>query len=207
MYATVTLLAFLSLFFLFSVTATTEIYTILFVGSVRCVQETGYQRRVHGQLRTVFIVTIIKNIPELVMPYMKMLMKQKFKEEDETPVLHQFSSIDNQITKQISLEPYAANKEVDGTIFDYLELIVQFGFLNLFGLVFPLSFLLAFANNVAEIQVDKLKLKNFSRRPIPTGAKSIGIWFIILDIITFFFLIYKCRTLSVYKWGSRGQQI
>eukprot|EP00825_Cyclidium_porcatum_P048990 TRINITY_DN8367_c0_g1_i1.p1 TRINITY_DN8367_c0_g1~~TRINITY_DN8367_c0_g1_i1.p1 ORF type:complete len:188 (-),score=40.19 TRINITY_DN8367_c0_g1_i1:3-566(-) len=32
----------------FNETATTEIYTLHIVGSVRCVQETGYQRRVHG---------------------------------------------------------------------------------------------------------------------------------------------------------------
>eukprot|EP00825_Cyclidium_porcatum_P052150 TRINITY_DN9793_c0_g1_i4.p2 TRINITY_DN9793_c0_g1~~TRINITY_DN9793_c0_g1_i4.p2 ORF type:complete len:164 (-),score=25.20 TRINITY_DN9793_c0_g1_i4:167-658(-) len=36
------------LFFFFNDTATTEIYTLHIVGSVRCVQETGYQRRVHG---------------------------------------------------------------------------------------------------------------------------------------------------------------
>eukprot|EP00831_Metopus_contortus_P021804 TRINITY_DN19819_c0_g1_i7.p1 TRINITY_DN19819_c0_g1~~TRINITY_DN19819_c0_g1_i7.p1 ORF type:complete len:165 (-),score=43.88 TRINITY_DN19819_c0_g1_i7:72-566(-) len=36
------------LFFFFIATATTEIYTRSIVGSVRCVQETGYQRRVHG---------------------------------------------------------------------------------------------------------------------------------------------------------------
>eukprot|EP00825_Cyclidium_porcatum_P024385 TRINITY_DN26817_c0_g1_i1.p5 TRINITY_DN26817_c0_g1~~TRINITY_DN26817_c0_g1_i1.p5 ORF type:complete len:124 (+),score=13.08 TRINITY_DN26817_c0_g1_i1:33-404(+) len=35
--------------FFFNDTATTEIYTLHIVGSVRCVQETGYQRRVHGQ--------------------------------------------------------------------------------------------------------------------------------------------------------------
>eukprot|EP00831_Metopus_contortus_P064651 TRINITY_DN57848_c0_g1_i2.p1 TRINITY_DN57848_c0_g1~~TRINITY_DN57848_c0_g1_i2.p1 ORF type:complete len:364 (+),score=56.01 TRINITY_DN57848_c0_g1_i2:3-1094(+) len=35
-------------FFFFNDTATTEIYTRSIVGSVRCVQETGYQRRVHG---------------------------------------------------------------------------------------------------------------------------------------------------------------
>eukprot|EP00825_Cyclidium_porcatum_P008971 TRINITY_DN14501_c0_g1_i2.p2 TRINITY_DN14501_c0_g1~~TRINITY_DN14501_c0_g1_i2.p2 ORF type:complete len:132 (+),score=42.51 TRINITY_DN14501_c0_g1_i2:90-485(+) len=35
--------------FFFNVTATTEIYTLHIVGSVRCVQETGYQRRVHGK--------------------------------------------------------------------------------------------------------------------------------------------------------------
>eukprot|EP00825_Cyclidium_porcatum_P050053 TRINITY_DN8814_c0_g1_i2.p1 TRINITY_DN8814_c0_g1~~TRINITY_DN8814_c0_g1_i2.p1 ORF type:complete len:158 (-),score=12.39 TRINITY_DN8814_c0_g1_i2:106-579(-) len=35
-------------FFFCKDTATTEIYTLHIVGSVRCVQETGYQRRVHG---------------------------------------------------------------------------------------------------------------------------------------------------------------
>eukprot|EP00831_Metopus_contortus_P054781 TRINITY_DN46178_c0_g1_i1.p2 TRINITY_DN46178_c0_g1~~TRINITY_DN46178_c0_g1_i1.p2 ORF type:complete len:101 (+),score=30.75 TRINITY_DN46178_c0_g1_i1:8-310(+) len=34
--------------FFFKDTATTKIYTRSIVGSVRCVQETGYQRRVHG---------------------------------------------------------------------------------------------------------------------------------------------------------------
>eukprot|EP00831_Metopus_contortus_P002554 TRINITY_DN10932_c0_g1_i1.p1 TRINITY_DN10932_c0_g1~~TRINITY_DN10932_c0_g1_i1.p1 ORF type:complete len:104 (-),score=48.49 TRINITY_DN10932_c0_g1_i1:73-384(-) len=36
-------------FFFFNDPATTEIYTRSIVGSVRCVQETGYQRRVHGE--------------------------------------------------------------------------------------------------------------------------------------------------------------
>eukprot|EP00831_Metopus_contortus_P066630 TRINITY_DN59442_c0_g1_i1.p1 TRINITY_DN59442_c0_g1~~TRINITY_DN59442_c0_g1_i1.p1 ORF type:complete len:155 (+),score=21.08 TRINITY_DN59442_c0_g1_i1:51-515(+) len=39
---------FIISFFFFNDTATTEIYTRSIVGSVRCVQETGYQRRVHG---------------------------------------------------------------------------------------------------------------------------------------------------------------
>eukprot|EP00831_Metopus_contortus_P057434 TRINITY_DN4984_c0_g1_i4.p1 TRINITY_DN4984_c0_g1~~TRINITY_DN4984_c0_g1_i4.p1 ORF type:complete len:227 (-),score=35.72 TRINITY_DN4984_c0_g1_i4:176-820(-) len=41
--------------FFFNDTATTEIYTRSIVGSVRCVQETGYQRRVHGELGKVQI--------------------------------------------------------------------------------------------------------------------------------------------------------
>ena len=49
--------------------------------------------------------------------------------------------------------------------------------------------------------MDKLKLKNFSRRPIPTGAKSIGIWFIILDIITFFSLFTNAGLLA-YTSGA-----
>lgn len=48
-----------------------------------------------------------------------------------------------------------------------MELIVQFAFLNLFSLAFPLCYLLAFANNILEIQVDKYKLVKITRRPIP----------------------------------------
>jgi anoctamin-10 len=40
-------------------------------------------------------------------------------------------------------------------------------------------------NDVAEIQVDKLKLIKFLRRPIPKGAADIGTWLIILDLISF----------------------
>jgi hypothetical protein len=49
------------------------------------------------------------------------------------------------------LEPYQTNEEVDGTVGDYMELVIQFSFLNLFGLAFPLSYMLAFITNVAEI--------------------------------------------------------
>eukprot|EP00825_Cyclidium_porcatum_P034866 TRINITY_DN3659_c0_g1_i1.p3 TRINITY_DN3659_c0_g1~~TRINITY_DN3659_c0_g1_i1.p3 ORF type:complete len:119 (+),score=26.64 TRINITY_DN3659_c0_g1_i1:69-425(+) len=42
-------------FFFFNDTATTEIYTLHIVGSVRCVQETGYQRRVHGHITNLFV--------------------------------------------------------------------------------------------------------------------------------------------------------
>lgn len=43
------------------------------------------------------------------------------------------------------------NAEVDGTVADYMELIIQYAFLTLFGLSFPLGFLLAFIQNIIEI--------------------------------------------------------
>jgi anoctamin-10 len=43
------------------------------------------------------------------------------------------------------------NIEVDGTVGDYMELIIQFGFLNLFAMAFPASFLIAFFTNIVEI--------------------------------------------------------
>eukprot|EP00831_Metopus_contortus_P083467 TRINITY_DN924_c0_g1_i1.p1 TRINITY_DN924_c0_g1~~TRINITY_DN924_c0_g1_i1.p1 ORF type:complete len:278 (-),score=63.81 TRINITY_DN924_c0_g1_i1:121-954(-) len=52
-------------FFFFNDTATTEIYTRSIVGSVRCVQETGYQRRVHGETQNVTgVIIVVMNIRE-----------------------------------------------------------------------------------------------------------------------------------------------
>jgi len=59
-----------------------------------------------------------------------------------------------------------SNEEADGTVLDYLELTIQFSFLTLFGIAFPISFGLALFNNVIEIRVDLLKLTDFSRRPL-----------------------------------------
>eukprot|EP00831_Metopus_contortus_P050546 TRINITY_DN4248_c0_g1_i15.p1 TRINITY_DN4248_c0_g1~~TRINITY_DN4248_c0_g1_i15.p1 ORF type:complete len:181 (-),score=25.83 TRINITY_DN4248_c0_g1_i15:162-704(-) len=63
-------IASFSLFFFFNDTATTEIYTRSIVGSVRCVQETGYQRRVHGNMNFAF-----KNGSRRVFQFMKQGMR------------------------------------------------------------------------------------------------------------------------------------
>lgn len=60
------------------------------------------------------------------------------------------------------------------TFDDYDELIVQFGYVSLFIVAFPLTPLLAFASNYFEIWLDSHKLCQHSRRPEPRGADSIG---------------------------------
>lgn len=93
----------------------------------------------------------IKNIPELLVPFFKAQQRKLLKKVDDTPVVHPFNQIDKYIEDQADLEPYMTNKEVDGSVGDYMELMIQYGFLTLFGLAFPASFLMAFVNNIAEI--------------------------------------------------------
>ena len=45
-------------------------------------------------------------------------------------------------------------KEIDGTYYDYLEIFIQLGYILMFSAAFQLAPLLAFINNVAELQVD-----------------------------------------------------
>ncbi|KAL4480086.1 hypothetical protein ABPG74_020602 [Tetrahymena malaccensis] len=137
------------------------------------------------QIISIFLINLIKNIPELVVPLLKTFAKKALRDGHKNLIIHPFREIDSYIKDQFDLEPYTTNREIDGTVSDYMELVIQFAFLSLFGLAFPTSFLLAFVNNILEIQVDKTKLIYISRRPTPTGASDIGTWFILLEIISF----------------------
>lgn len=71
------------------------------------------------------------------------------------------------------------------TLFDeYLEMVIQFGFITLFVVAFPLGPLFAFLNNILEIRIDAFKVLTQLQRPIPRQAKDIGIWLPILNIIS-----------------------
>jgi len=67
-------------------------------------------------------------------------------------------------------------KQYDGTFDDFLEIVLQFGYVTLFVAAFPLAPLLAFLNDVVEIRVDSFKLCKLCRRPLNTGAQDIGTW-------------------------------
>mmetsp|Transcript_22339 Transcript_22339/g.72018 ORF Transcript_22339/g.72018 Transcript_22339/m.72018 type:complete len:686 (-) Transcript_22339:343-2400(-) len=73
---------------------------------------------------------------------------------------------------------------------DYLEIVIEFGYVTLFASAFPLGPLLSLVCNVIEMKNDVLKLLFVSRRPLPglsitasttadVGA-SIGVWHSVL---------------------------
>ncbi|MEJ1271315.1 anoctamin 5 [Cricetulus griseus] len=63
-----------------------------------------------------------------------------------------------------------------GLFYEYLEMIIQFGFVTLFVASFPLAPLLALVNNILEIRVDAWKLTTQFRRMVPEKAQDIGAW-------------------------------
>lgn len=148
------------------------------------------------QMKTLFLVAFVKNIPEILVPYLKLYQKRKSKKVSGKLVEHPFYHIDQKIEEQIEKEAYAANLEVDGTVADYMELVIQFGFLCLFAVNFPICFFLAFITNIAEIQVDKLKIVNFARRPVPENAKDLGTWFLIIDFMSFLSIFFNAALIA-----------
>ena len=72
---------------------------------------------------------------------------------------------------------------------EYLEMVLQYGFVTIFVSSFPLAPLFAFLNNALEIRLDAKKLLTNYRRPVPQRVKDIGVWFKILDSIGKFAVI------------------
>jgi len=82
--------------------------------------------------------------------------------------------------KEYILEPYDKMK---GTLNDYAELSIQFGYVTLFVTSFPLAPFLAWLANYIEIGVDGTKLLYHHQRAMPSGNEDIGTWQSIFSIL------------------------
>ncbi|ESO89283.1 hypothetical protein LOTGIDRAFT_106472, partial [Lottia gigantea] len=67
-----------------------------------------------------------------------------------------------------------------GLFDEYLEMVIQFGFVTIFVAAFPLAPLFALINNIIEIRLDAYKFVTQWRRPLAVRGQDIGIWFGIL---------------------------
>ncbi|XP_052132194.1 anoctamin-4, partial [Frankliniella occidentalis] len=69
--------------------------------------------------------------------------------------------------------------------YEYLEMVLQYGFVTLFVAAFPLAPVFALLNNIAEIRLDAYKMVTQARRPLAERVEDIGAWFGILQTITY----------------------
>uniref|UniRef100_A0A3B4EAQ2 Anoctamin n=1 Tax=Pygocentrus nattereri TaxID=42514 RepID=A0A3B4EAQ2_PYGNA len=74
--------------------------------------------------------------------------------------------------------------ECEGLFDEYLEIVLQFGFITIFVAAFPLAPLFALLNNWAEVRLDAHKFVCEYRRPVAERAQNIGVWFIILEALS-----------------------
>lgn len=71
-----------------------------------------------------------------------------------------------------------------GLFNEYLEMMVQFGFVTLFVAAFPLAPFFALINNIIELRSDADKFVSQYRRRMAARAQDIGIWYDILYGLT-----------------------
>ncbi|KAJ4937517.1 hypothetical protein JOQ06_002152, partial [Pogonophryne albipinna] len=116
---------------------------------------------------------IQNNLFEIGVPKLKKLIRYirskqgTFQEEERKKRLQRYE-MDH------FLEPFA------GLTPEYMEMIIQFGFVTLFVASFPLAPLFALLNNIIEIRLDAKKFVTELRRPVAARAKDIGIWYNLL---------------------------
>ncbi|XP_060098094.1 anoctamin-7 [Heteronotia binoei] len=121
---------------------------------------------------------IINNVQEILIPKVKAwwhrrnLSKNKWSKEDPEGLMNPLWERDYELL------PY------EGLFAEYLEMVLQFGFITIFVAACPLAPLFALLNNWVEIRLDAQKFVCEYRRPVVERAQGIGIWFNILEVIT-----------------------
>ncbi|XP_061457515.1 anoctamin-7-like isoform X2 [Rhineura floridana] len=73
--------------------------------------------------------------------------------------------------------------ECEGLFEEYLEMVLQFGFITIFVAAFPLAPLFALLNNWVDIRLDAQKFVCEYRRPVAERAQDISVWLLILDVL------------------------
>ncbi|KAM9334686.1 anoctamin-6 [Symphorus nematophorus] len=108
---------------------------------------------------------IWNNIQEVLLPWVKNLIFRYCTNKTSEKVIPRWEQ-DYQLQAVSKL----------GLFYEYLEMVIQFGFVTLFVASFPLAPVLALVNNLFEIQVDAWKITTQFRRVVPEKAQDIGAW-------------------------------
>ncbi|XP_008431643.1 anoctamin-8-like isoform X2 [Poecilia reticulata] len=88
----------------------------------------------------------------------------------------------------------------EGTLQDYQEMFIQFGYVVLFSSAFPLAAMCALINNIIEIRSDALKLCTGLQRPFGQRVENIGQWQTAMEAMGLIAIIVNC-----YLIGQCGQ--
>jgi Calcium-activated chloride channel len=59
---------------------------------------------------------------------------------------------------------------------DYLEMVIEFGYISMFAAAFPLAAAISLVYNLVEMKSDLLKLCFALRRPPSVRSRDIGTW-------------------------------
>ncbi|TRY58070.1 hypothetical protein DNTS_022712, partial [Danionella cerebrum] len=125
---------------------------------------------------------VINNIQEFVMPKLKSWWhRRKLK-----------SAPSKEVIDDPELNPWETDYQLlvcEGLFDEYLEMVLQFGFITIFVAACPLAPLFALMNNWVEVRLDAQKFVCEYRRPVVERAQDIGIWLTILQFISYLAVI------------------
>ncbi|XP_077423505.1 anoctamin-10 isoform X1 [Vanacampus margaritifer] len=139
------------------------------------------------RLASLLIVTqLVNQVTEVVIPFLvdHFVSAPHRRETEDDPEEDKFR---NQITLPV----------FPGLFAEYIELLVQFGYLSLFSCVYPLTAVLLLINNVMEIRSDAYKICKLFRKPFCAPAANMGVWQIAFEILSFVAVVSNCWLLTL----------
>ncbi|CAL8350116.1 unnamed protein product [Arctogadus glacialis] len=101
----------------------------------------------------------------------------------------------------------------EGLFSEYLEMVLQFGFITIFVAACPLAPLFALFNNWLEVRLDAHKFVCEYRRPVAERVPDIGIWLTVLQLISHLAVLSNAFLLAFsssfvprlhYRWTHDG---
>uniref|UniRef100_A0A1A8KBC8 Anoctamin n=1 Tax=Nothobranchius kuhntae TaxID=321403 RepID=A0A1A8KBC8_NOTKU len=134
------------------------------------------------RLASLLIVSqLVNQVTEVVIPYLvdRFISSPKRNEKEEDPVEDKFRN-------QGNMPPFP------GLFAEYIELLVQFGYLSLFSCVFPLTAVLLLLNNLTEIRSDAYKICKLFRKPFSPPVGDMGVWQIAFEVLSFVSVVSNC---------------
>ena len=149
------------------------------------------------QLAIIFVISIILNVIEILAPWI--LMKRKVIQEqihlnkmkERLPTLRE---------NMYPIELQAKCESYESPVDDYIEMIIEFGYVILFGTALPILPLILLIEIIVEIRVDAWKICNICKRADPHRSEDIGVF---KDIIVFIAYVGSINNagLVVYTTG------
>ncbi|XP_073687705.1 anoctamin-10 [Garra rufa] len=134
------------------------------------------------RLSSLLIVTqLVNQFTEVVVPFLVdhfLTSADRNLKEDDPEVDH--------LQAQGSLPTFP------GLFAEYIELLVQFGYLSLFSCVYPLTAPLLLLNNLTEIRTDAYKLCKLFNKPFSAPVANMGVWQVAFEVLSFISVMSNC---------------
>ncbi|XP_077593901.1 anoctamin-10 [Stigmatopora nigra] len=139
------------------------------------------------RLASLLIISqLVNQVTEVVIPFLvdRFISAPHRTETEDDPEEDKFR---NQITLPV----------FPGLFAEYIELLVQFGYLSLFSCVYPLTAVLLLINNVTEIRSDAYKICKLFRKPFSAPTANMGVWQTAFEILSYVSVVSNCWLLTL----------
>ncbi|KAJ9148907.1 Plasma membrane channel protein [Pleurostoma richardsiae] len=156
-----------------------------------------------------FTVTaqIVNFLLEVVVPYAKRKAFRAVKEVQTEILSKNEDALPKDPEEEAAFLARVRNEaeldEYDVTV-DYREMVVQFGYLSLFSVIFPLTACSFLVNNWIEARSDAMKIAIGSKRPIPWRADSIGPWLTPLGFLAWLGSLTSAALVFLFSGNGHG---